>query len=118
MNLNYELDFSLLEEKRKLIFINNEINRIVKLKDMVRLVLRNMPITRSDDRLLTIIVWKLFYNIWDVLHIEEVLHLPSQASIQRIRAYFQNTLGEFLPSDDVYKSRKLRSWVMKTEMKN
>lgn len=66
--------------------------RLKKLEDKVRVLLKAKPQTRDSDRLLTYYVWHDFYSInaWDP--VKDVLlndRLPSQESIGRVRRKLQ-----------------------------
>lgn len=67
-------------------------DRLKKLEDKVRVLLKAKPATRDSDRLLTYCVWHDFYDInaWDP--VKDVLlneKLPSQESIGRVRRKLQ-----------------------------
>lgn len=66
--------------------------RIKKLEEKVRTMLERYPLTRDDDRLLTLAVWVEFYNLDPYTPIRAVMRnekLPSQESIGRARRKIQ-----------------------------
>lgn len=66
--------------------------RIKKLEEKVRTMLERYPVTRDDDRLLTLAVWVEFYGLDPYTPVREVLRnrkLPSQESIGRARRKIQ-----------------------------
>ena len=86
-------------------------------KSQVELILEIYPETRNSDIFLTVAVWKKFYgklvhyNLDEEKHFiycADLLELPSQDNIKRIRANIQNTQHRFLPTDiAVLKQRKI-----------
>lgn len=92
---------------------------IKRLQDKVRYVLSHHPETRDSDSKLTIKVWQVFHRKSLLVgpggdddlavHLTEVLKLPSQSSIVRIRARIQNVEGEFPPTNwEVARARKMQ----------
>ncbi len=89
---------------------------IKTIKDRVEFVLKSVPESRNSDKRLTILVWEAFYG--DLIHeqvdarigemgprtgrklidLENLMDLPSQDGIKRIRAHFQNTLKLYPPT--------------------
>lgn len=66
--------------------------RIKKLEEKVRTMLERYPLTRDDDRLLTLAVWVEFYGLDPYTPIRAVMRnekLPSQESIGRARRKIQ-----------------------------
>ena len=86
------------------------------LKHKVEWVLQNEPDTRNDDKLLTIKVWETFYakyvkrgstGLLGIL-LKDVLYLPSQDGIKRVRAHFQNVEKKYPPTS--FEIAKTRGW--------
>ena len=81
------------------------------IKNRVKEVLRAIPQTRNDDKLLVIEYWKRFSPTLIRMgqnrqgqsseHIElvSIHHLQSGSGIVRLRAHIQNTEHEYLPTD-------------------
>lgn len=91
----------------------------MKLRDKIELALRDHPETREDDRVLTIHIWKKYHGHHiqqaksgrDVMYVDSIFDLPTQESIKRERARF-NENGKYLPSNEtVLKRRRLdKKW--------
>ena len=88
-----------------------------QVKDKVEWCLKNKEVTRNDDMLLVLSVWKNFHRNdftsyirlcmnsmeMDIRHVfqgvrGEYKNLPSMESIRRVRQKFQEN-GEYLPTD-------------------
>ena len=96
--------------------------KIRALKDKVEFVLENYPESRNSDKLLTVILWKEFYpqyinrvtidNISKfserVIKLSDILFLPSQDGIKRVRAHIQNHQRRYPPTSS--KVAKERGW--------
>ena len=68
------------------------IERLRGLNDKVWYILRRLPETRDDDRLLSLEVWERFYGVSPWTPIQDVMKnkkLPSQESIGRCRRKIQ-----------------------------
>lgn len=78
----------------------------------VGFILNQMPKTRDNDKLLTVEIYKTFYNDFliddDKIRLDDLLTLPKSYEMQRYRAHIQNVLGLFKASPDVQKKRKVR----------
>lgn len=87
----------------------------MKLQDKIEHCLFKYPQTRNSDILLTRAVWHEFHNskIFKVndrpaIFLEDMMDLPREDNIKRIRAKIQNNLHKFLPnSEEVRKQRKI-----------
>lgn len=96
----------------------NQENEVLTLKKQVEFILEFYPETRNSDKLLTIKVWKNFYGQFVIdksveeysyIYLKNIMELPSQDGIKRVRAHIQNTEKRFLPTDiDVAKERGWR----------
>jgi hypothetical protein len=95
----------------------NQENEIKTLKKQVENILGNFPEARNSDKYLTITVWRTFYRkfisnpdeLCAKLYLNDIMNLPSQDGIKRIRAHIQNTEKRFLPTDiDIAKERGWR----------
>ena len=78
----------------------------------VGFILNQMPKTRDNDKLLTVEIYKTFYDDYlidrDKIRLDDLLILPKSYEMQRYRAHIQNVLGLFRASPDVQKKRKVR----------
>ena len=73
------------------------------LKNKVESVLRDVPATRNSDRLLSVRLWKKYYpgaftEDKKYIKVDALRYLPTQASIQRIRAMIQHDEGKYPPT--------------------
>jgi len=68
------------------------------LKEQVEYCLQENDFTRDSDIALTIVVWQKFYNVGDEIKVKHLFNLPSQDTIKRIRAKFQNVDKKYLPT--------------------
>jgi len=83
------------------------ISDIKTLKQQIEYVLENQPETRNSDKLLTISIWRIFHKdllchvdrVGETVPIYNILDLPSESSVTRIRAMVQNRDKRFLPTD-------------------
>lgn len=81
---------------------------------MVEYVLKNHPKSRDSDQWLTIKIWTTFFE--SKIHIDtngkyvylnDMLDLPREDNVKRIRATFQNDKGMYLPTSiEVVRRRK------------
>lgn len=87
--------------------VTDQVDRIIKLRDQVEYCLKHFPKTRNSDVLLTIQVWATFYRSfvfrdnegqWSI-RFKDLLHLPREDNVKRIRAKLQNEKVLYLPSD-------------------
>ena len=79
---------------------------ILNLKSKVECILEVFPETRNCDKKLAVKVWEQYYpqfirtgangqkGIW----LEDIIKLPSQDGIKRIRAILQNDENKYLPT--------------------
>lgn len=89
---------------------DNQVRRILTLRDQVENVLSDNPKTRDDDKLLSVAVWQKYYlpKGRSFAHLHEIVCLPSQASIKRVRAKIQNVARRFPPTNlETAKIRKM-----------
>lgn len=90
------------------------------LAQMVGIVLDERPETRNDDKLLWLWVCSTFFpgsflrvDGINYLRVKDILDLPSQDSIKRTRAEYQNEEKMFLPTDPKVlegRSRNSKNW--------
>ena len=82
---------------------------IKTLKDQVEYILEKIPETRNSDKRLTIELWKRFTDkigLDNKVNVEDIMELPSQDGIKRVRCVIQNDEGRLLPTRlDVVKKR-------------
>lgn len=87
-----------------------------ELKKMILAVLKDEPKTRDSDQYLTLKIWVRFYpKRIDLTYpknpkvgFREIMDLPREDNVKRIRAVIQNDEGRFLPtSEKIAKQRKL-----------
>lgn len=94
------------------------------LTDMVEKVLKEYPKSRDSDQWLTLKIWALFYKsrvheeilpspndsyskIRKYVYLEDIMELPREDTIKRIRAVFQNIKKMYLPTNiEVVRRRK------------
>ena len=90
---------------------------IKTLKEQVEYVLDQNPETRNCDKVLTVKLWMEFYKPFiksskdsqkALIFLEDVLNLPSQDGIKRVRATIQNDEKRFPPTDP--QVAKQRGW--------
>ena len=81
--------------------------QIKTLKQRVEYILNLIPETRNSDKRLTIEIWKEYYEgflCWDkdseqwMVCLEDVMDLPSQDGIKRVRAVIQNDEHRLVPT--------------------
>lgn len=68
--------------------------RLKTLEAKVRAILEECPQSRDNDRVLSLMVWNIFYGISPWTPVSEVMHnlsIPSQESIGRARRKIQAT---------------------------
>jgi len=83
-------------------------NELKTLEKQVENILAVCTDTRNSDKLLSWKIWEVFYNVRDTINLYDFMKLPSQTSIQRIRAKFQNDLKLFLPTEEeIVKQRRI-----------
>ena len=100
------------------------------LKTQVRHCLLEYPETRNSDITLMLKIWEIYFpeylkkgatgqiGVW----LKDLYELPREDNIKRVRAFFQNTQGLYLPSDPaVRKQRKIEEekWLefIRTDLK-
>lgn len=96
-------------------------NFIKTLKGRVEYVLKMYPATRDSDKELTIQLWKEYYpnRVSEVggkeyIQLIDILDLPSQDAVKRVRAVVQNVDGRYLPSTwEIAKKRNQNESVWK-----
>ena len=85
--------------------------QIKTLKMKVETVLENYPETRNDDIALTIQVWRVFHKEklnFEYVKLSDLVQLPREDNIKRVRAQIQNKEKRFLPTDwEVAKKRQI-----------
>ncbi len=81
----------------------------LQLKKQVELCLTEQPESRNSDIMLTILVWQRFYSVGDTLDLKSLYYLPTQESIKRVRAQF-NQRKRYMPTDpEVIRNRRLQA---------
>lgn len=90
---------------------------MMTLKRQVELMLEQAPETRNSDIWLTLAIWKCYYsekvhlntnNGKHYVYLEDVIELPREDNVKRIRADIQNRQHRFLPTDKkILKQRKI-----------
>ncbi|MCK9544955.1 MAG: hypothetical protein M0R03_23310 [Novosphingobium sp.] len=91
----------------------------MKLRSKILHCLNKYPDTRNSDILLTRAVWYEFHNskIFQhngkpAIYTEDLIDLPREDNVKRIRAKIQNEENNFLPTDiNVVKQRKINEEV-------
>lgn len=76
-------------------------------RKQIEKVLETMEEARNDDKVLAIEVWRNYLpESRTIVTFEEVLRLPSQEAINRIRRKIQNDEKRFLPTDEKIRKRR------------
>ena len=77
------------------------------LKSKVEYVLKHYPESRNSDIILTIGVWKQFNSSLiragtegDAVYLKDLVYLPREDNIKRVRAVIQNRELRLLPTSD------------------
>jgi len=79
-----------------------------QLKRQVESCLINYPQSRNSDITLTILVWQRYHQVGESLDVGQLYYLPTQESVKRYRAQF-NQYGKYLPTDpEVAKARGVK----------
>lgn len=79
-----------------------------QLKRQVHTCLAQYPEARNSDITLTILVWQRYYSVEQSIDLKSLYYLPTQESIKRVRAQF-NQHGQYLPTDPkVAKARGMK----------
>ena len=94
--------------------MNNEIRQALKL---IKEILANDPITRSDDKELILAVWEVQGLILTPEQKNRFKNAFSAETIRRTRAKL-NEQGEFLPPTQVLRRRKRLNAKMREEMRH
>lgn len=78
----------------------------------------NRP-SRDSDVYLTLMIWNNFYS--ELVHkmgdksyvfLDDIMRLPREDNVKRIRAHFQNDLNQYLPNSlEVAKQRRINEEV-------
>jgi hypothetical protein len=79
---------------------------LLNIKADVQHFLENVPKSRNNDRLLTVLIRRKHLGS-DTLNVRDVMRLPTQESIKRMRAKFQEQ-GLYLPTDPVILEKRQR----------
>lgn len=93
------------------------------LKSQVLRVLEKYPKTRDSDVRLMLILWQMFYPSRihktepvnrTYIFLQDIMDMPREDNIKRVRAIIQNVEGKFLPTSlEVAKQRKINEEVWK-----
>jgi hypothetical protein len=87
------------------------------IKQQVETVLINYPHTRNNDINLTRIIWKRYYRKYTGDALKNLHKLPTQETIKRFRALF-NEQGKYLPTDmKVFEHRAKHSETIRNYIK-
>lgn len=92
---------------------------IKNLRKKIEYVLENFPKGRDSDQWLTLKIWALYYpdyikvdkgtvNDRKFVYLEDIMSLPREDNVKRIRAVIQNVEKRYLPTSwKVAKQRKI-----------
>lgn len=83
------------------------------LTKQVEFIMQEIPKTRDSDKLLTIEVWQRFYPQWirnGLVPLMNIMDLPSQDGIKRVRANIQNVEHRLPPTS--WKVAEARHWLI------
>lgn len=80
-----------------------------KLRPMVEAILRDFPKARDSDQWLTLKLWAVYYpdsvyedkgtvNNRKFVYLEDIMDLPREDNVKRLRAKIQNEEGKYLPT--------------------
>ena len=93
------------------------------LKSQVLKVLEKYPKTRDSDARLTLTLWMVYYPSRihktepvnkPYIFLSDIMDLPREDNVKRVRAIIQNVEGKFLPTSlEVAKQRKINEEVWK-----
>lgn len=78
--------------------------KLYQVKDLVQEFLEDVPDTRNDDRMLTALIRRKLLGT-EAMTIRDVMRLPTQESIKRMRAKFQQQ-GLYMPTDPVIADKR------------
>ena len=87
-----------------------------QLKTQVEQILRDYPKGRDSDVWLTLKIWTTFHSskiqkddrLQPYVYFSDILSLPREDNVKRIRANFQNVLNKYLPTTwEIAKKRKI-----------
>lgn len=102
------------------------------LKSQVLKVLEQFPKTRDSDVVLMLTLWMKYYpsrvhrfdeNTPKYVYLRDIIDLPREDNIKRVRAIIQNVENKFLPTSiNVAKQRKIneetwRKYILENERK-
>lgn len=97
---------------------------MLTLRKQVEYILDQHSVTRNSDIYLTVAIWKNFYpdkvyqneSNKDYVYLSDLLELPREDNIKRIRADIQNRQHRYLPTDrKILKQRKINEIFWHTE---
>lgn len=89
---------------------------IKKLKPKILKILANFPQSRNSDMWLTIKLWTVYYpsriqrekDKAPYIFLKDIMEMPREDAVKRIRAIIQNIEHKFLPTDwKIAKQRKI-----------
>lgn len=101
--------------------------RLKTLKFRVEYILQGWPETRNDDVELTRQLWRVYFPGWIIKHsdgteyiaLTSLSKIPREDNIKRVRAYWQNTRGLYLPTTwEVAKKRQISETEWRDAMRN
>lgn len=98
------------------------------LKNRVLKILEKYPKTRDSDIKLTLTLWMVYYpsrihketpESPAFVYLRDIIDLPREDNIKRVRAIIQNIDNKFLPTSlEVAKQRKINEEVWREYIKN
>ncbi len=100
---------------------------LTKLKSQILQILENYPKSRDSDLWLTIKLWCVFYpsrikndeKLGKFVFLKDIMELPREDAVKRIRAVIQNEEHKYLPTNwKVAKQRKINEDIWKDYTRN
>lgn len=97
------------------------------LKQQVLRILDEFPQSRNSDQWLTIKLWCVFYpsrivrleNEEPMIRLKDIMDLPREDNVKRVRAIIQNVENKFLPTSlAIVKQRKINEELWREYLKN
>jgi len=97
----------------------------MSIKEQVEAVLASNPKARDSDQYLTLAIWAKYYpsriietENGKAILLKDVMDMPREDTIKRIRADFQNVQGKYLPSLEVALARKIKEHFIRATYPN
>ena len=97
--------------------------KIKNLKKQIEYILENIPKSRDSDQYLTLCIWTHYYrnyiqidtgtvNDRKFVYLDDIMLLPREDNVKRLRAKIQNEEGRFLPTTlEIARQRKINEEV-------